>query len=92
VFLAIGIFFIVVGCYSLWFPFAKGASVARIIGVLDFLPGIIKAQFSVHYKYSITHLQRNAAIGIVDSLIGIFLLSYHGIAMHILPFLFSFWI
>src|SRR5690242_2219679 len=86
-FLLAGIIFITMGWYSLFHPFAKDVSVSRVFGVLALLTGIIKVVFSNIHKQAIPYWKRHFAIGIFDILIGIFLLSFHGIFTLILPFI-----
>jgi uncharacterized membrane protein HdeD (DUF308 family) len=91
-FLLIGIAFIITGSYSVFYPFAKHVSVARIMGLLALLIGVIRAGSSVKNRQAIAHWHRQVSIGIFNAAIGIFLLSYQGISMLILPFLLSFWV
>ena len=91
-FLLIGITFIISGCYSVLYPFAKYASVARMVGMLSLLTGLIKVIFSVRNKHAITHWRRQAAIGALNIAIGVFLLSRQGFSILVLPSLLSFWV
>src|SRR4051794_343378 len=91
-FLLVGIVFTVAGCYSLLYPFAKNVSVSRIFGTLALLTGIIKIVFSFKHKQVLSYWQRHLAIGIADTLIGIFLITFQGFSTFILPFILSFWI
>jgi len=92
IFLLIGIAFIITGSYSLVYPFARHTSIALIMGLLSLLIGIIKVIVSVKNKLAIMHWQRQIALGVFNILIGVFLLSYQGISVLILPFLLSFWV
>ena len=92
VFLLIGTVFIVAGCYTLLCPFTKYASVARVFGILALLTGIIKIVFSFKHRQVLSYWQRHIAIGISDTLIGIFLITFQGFSTLILPFILSFWI
>lgn len=89
-FLILGVIFIVMGYYCLLHPFAKNISITRLFGALALLTGIIKALFSNKHKPDIPYWKRHMLIGIADILIGIFLLSIHGIFKWIFPFIFSF--
>jgi len=92
IFLFIGVIFIITGSYSVFYPFAKHTGIARIMGLLTLLIGIMKVGFSMKDKQAIVHWQRQIALGIFNVLIGVFLLIYQGVSMLILPFLLSFWI
>jgi len=92
VFLLIGFLFMITGGYSLLYPFAKNISIARIMGLLALLIGTVKIVLSIRKKAGIACWKRHVAIGISNVLIGIFMVSYQGFSMLVLPFLLSFWI
>lgn len=92
IFIAIGILFILIGFYTILFPFEHRIGSENIFGALGVLTGAGKIYFIFRHKAQIAIRKWTMSVAFSEIIAGIFLLTYNGFTMVMLPFLLSFWI
>ena len=91
-FITIGVFFILMGIYTIFFPFEHNIGSGNIFGALGVLTGVGKIYLVVKHRTSILERKWTVLVAMSEIVAGTFLLIYSGFTMIMLPFLLSFWI
>jgi uncharacterized membrane protein HdeD (DUF308 family) len=90
VFLLTGILLIFAGLVALYDPLLTGRALGITLGILVFLMGVSHISFAVANRH-LPHFTWHIVLGILDLVIGAFLLPYPDITIVVLPFLLGFW-
>jgi len=87
-----GIILVIVGAWVFASPVAAYLSLSVLFGASILFVGIIESSFAISARKSLDGWGWTLASGLLDILIGIYLLSYPAITMSVLPFVLGFWL
>ncbi len=90
--LVVGVLFILLALSLMFTPIASYVALSILFSVSIFVAGIFEIIFSVANKKVIVNWGWNLAIGIIDLIIGLYLLFNPGLSMAILPYVVAFWL
>lgn len=90
--LLLGIFFIVVGFWTMVTPLESYVTLSILFSVLMFISGIFELVFGISNIKKVEGWGWYLAAGIIDFIIGLGLIAYPQISIAILPFFVAFWI
>lgn len=90
--LLVGILFIVFAIYLMFAPLASYIALSILFSVSMFVSGLFEIVFAISNKKNISSWGWYLTGGIVDLLLGIFLMASPGLSMSVLPFILAFWL
>jgi uncharacterized membrane protein HdeD (DUF308 family) len=90
VFLFTGLLLIFTGLATLYNPLLTGRTLGILLGIIVVILGIGQISFAIANR-RLPHLVLHLIMGVLDLLIGAFLLPYPDIIIVVLPFLLGFW-
>lgn len=90
--LLLGILFIIFSIYLMFTPLASYIALSILFSVAMFVSGIFEIAFSISNKNNISSWGWYLAGGIIDLILGIFLMANPGLSMGVLPFVLAFWL
>ena len=90
--LILGIVFIGVGFLLMSAPVISYITLSILFGVTMFISGFFEMAFAITNKETLSSWGWYIASGIIDILIGMYLMFYPGMSMAILPFVIAFWL
>lgn len=91
-FMLIGAFFILIGIYIIFFPFEHNVGAENVFGALGIFTGLGKVYLIFRHKIYVSARKWTLLVAVSEIIAGIFLLTFNGFTMIMLPFLLSFWI
>jgi uncharacterized membrane protein HdeD (DUF308 family) len=91
-FLLTGILLIVVGFWVFASPLASYLSLSFIFSIGILFTGIFEIAFAISNRKTMDSWGWTLAGGILDLVIGLYLLSYPSVSMTVLPFILGFWL
>lgn len=90
--LLVGLLFIVFAIYLMFVPLASYVALSILFSVTMFVSGIFEIAFAFTNKKNISSWGWYLAGGIIDFILGIFLMASPGLSMEVLPFILAFWL
>lgn len=90
--LLLGIFYILVSLLLMFTPMASYVALSILFAVFMFVTGTLEIIFSVSNKGNLSSWGWYLASGILDLIIGIYLMANVGLSMEVLPFVVAFWL
>lgn len=90
--LLLGLFYIVVALFLMFTPMASYVALSILFAVFMFVTGTLEIIFSISNKNNLSSWGWYLACGILDLLIGIYLMANVGLSMEVLPFVVAFWL
>lgn len=90
--LILGILFVAVALILMFFPLQSYGVLAILFSITMFVSGIFEITFSVSNKKALPGWGWYLALGVLDLILGVFLLIYPGLSMAVIPFIFGFWL
>lgn len=90
--LLVGLLFIVFAIYLMFVPLASYVALSILFSVTMFVSGIFEIAFAFTNKKNISSWGWYLAGGIIDLILGIFLMASPGLSMEVLPFILAFWL
>lgn len=90
--LILGILFIILAIILMASPIESYATISIVFSIMLFISGILEIIFSVNNRKSLSSWGWYLAGGIIDLILGLFLIMYIELTMTILPFIMAFWL
>ena len=90
--LLLGILYILIAIFLLFTPLSSYVALSIMFAVAMFVSGIFEIIFSIANKDRISSWGWVLASGIIDFIIGIFLMANINLSMEVLPYVVAFWI
>lgn len=90
--LLLGILFIIFSIYLMFAPLASYIALSILFSVSMFVSGLFEIAFAISNKNNISSWGWYLAGGIIDLILGIFLMANPGLSMSVLPFILAFWL
>ncbi len=90
--LVLGILFVLVALFLMFYPIVGYGALVILFSACMFASGIMEIFFSVSNREQLSGWGWYLACGIIDLILGIFLIWYPGIAAISIPFILSFWL
>lgn len=90
--LIVGIMFIGVSLLLMFQPMLAYGALVIVFSVCMFIGGILEVVFSASNRHVLSGWGWYLACGIIDIILGIFLMSFPGMTAVLLPFILAFWI
>ncbi len=90
--LVLGILFVLVALFLMFFPVEGYGALVVLFCVCMFASGVLEIAFSVSNRSTLPAWGWYLACGIIDVLLGLFLIGYPGITSMLIPYILSFWI
>ncbi len=90
--LLIGILFIIFSIYLMFSPVASYIALSILFSVAMFVSGLFEIAFAISNKNNISSWGWYLTGGIIDLILGIFLMANPGLSMSVLPFILAFWL
>lgn len=88
----LGILFIIFSIYLMFAPLASYIALSILFSVSMFVSGLFEIAFAISNKNNISSWGWYLAGGIIDLILGIFLMANPGLSMSVLPFILAFWL
>ena len=89
--LILGILYIIVALCLLFAPGSSYIALSVIFSISMLISGIIEIIFSISNRRSISSWGWYLAGGIIDLILGIYLVAYPLLSMEVIPFIVAFW-
>ena len=89
--LILGILYIIVALCLLFAPGSSYITLSVIFSISILISGIIEIIFSISNRRSISSWGWYLAGGIIDLILGIYLVAYPLLSMEVIPFIVAFW-
>ena len=89
--LILGILYIIVALFLLFAPGSSYIALSVIFSISMLISGIIEIIFSISNRRSISSWGWYLAGGIIDLILGIYLVAYPLLSMEVIPFIVAFW-
>ena len=89
--LLVGLLYIIVAIYLMFAPLASYVALSILFSVSMFVSGLFEIAFALANKKGISSWGWYLAGGIIDLILGIFLMASPGLSMEVLPFVLAFW-
>lgn len=90
--LLVGIIFILFAIYLMFAPLASYIALSILFSVSMFVSGVFEIAFAVSNRRNISSWGWYLTGGIIDLILGIFLMINPGLSMSVLPFVLAFWL
>lgn len=90
--LLLGIVFILFAIYLMFSPLASYIALSILFSVSMFVSGVFEIAFAVSNRRNISSWGWYLTGGIIDLILGIFLMANPGLSMSVLPFILAFWL
>ena len=90
--LLVGLLYIIVAIYLMFAPLASYVALSILFSVSMFVSGLFEIAFALANKKGISSWGWYLAGGIIDLILGIFLMASPGLSMEVLPFVLAFWL
>lgn len=90
--LLLGIVFILFAIYLMFAPLASYIALSILFSVSMFVSGVFEIAFAVSNRRNISSWGWYLTGGIIDLILGIFLMINPGLSMSVLPFILAFWL
>lgn len=90
--LIIGILFVGLGILLMFTPLQSYIALSIVFSVTMFISGVFEISFAVSNRKNLSSWGWYLASGIIDLLIGLYLMYYPAMSMAVLPFLVAFWL
>lgn len=87
-----GILFVVFALYLMFAPLASYIALSILFSVSMFVSGLFEIAFALSNRKNISSWGWYLSGGIIDLILGVFLLITPGLSMSVLPFVLSFWL
>ena len=88
--LLVGLLYIIVAIYLMFAPLASYVALSILFSVSMFVSGLFEIAFALANKKGISSWGWYLAGGIIDLILGIFLMASPGLSMEVLPFVLAF--
>ena len=88
----VGLLYIIVAIYLMFAPLASYVALSILFSVSMFVSGLFEIAFALANKKGISSWGWYLAGGIIDLILGIFLMASPGLSMEVLPFVLAFWL
>ena len=90
--LLLGILYVAFGIFLMFTPLSSYVALSILFAVAMFVSGIFEIIFSISNKNTISSWGWYLASGIIDFIIGLFLMANVNLSMEVLPFVVAFWL
>lgn len=90
--LLVGLLYIIIAIYLMFAPLASYVALSILFSVSMFVSGLFEIAFAFANKKNINSWGWYLAGGIIDLILGIFLMASPGLSMEVLPFILAFWL
>lgn len=90
--LLLGLLYIALGIYLMFVPLASYVALSILFSVAMFVSGLLEISFAISNKKNISSWGWYLTGGIVDLILGVFLMANPGLSMEALPFILAFWL
>ncbi len=90
--LILGILYVCVALFLLFYPVESYGALTIVFSICMFASGILEIFFSLSNRSALPGWGWYFACGIIDVILGLFLIYYPGVAALTIPFILSFWI
>ena len=90
--LLLGLFYILIAICLMFTPLASHIALSVLFSVSMFISGTLEILFAIANKKNISSWGWYLASGIIDLILGIYLMSNINLSMAILPFIVAFWL
>lgn len=90
--LLLGILYVAFGIFLMFTPLSSYIALSILFAVAMFVSGIFEIIFSISNKNNISSWGWYLASGIIDFIIGLFLMANVNLSMEVLPFVVAFWL
>lgn len=90
--LIIGILFVGLGILLMFTPLQSYIALSIVFSVVMFISGVFEITFAVSNRHNLSSWGWYLASGIIDLLIGLYLMYYPAMSMAVLPFIVAFWL
>lgn len=90
--LLLGILFIIISIYLMFTPLASYIALSILFSVSMFVSGVFEIAFAFTNRGNISSWGWYLAGGIIDLILGVFLMINPGLSMSVLPFVLAFWL
>ena len=90
--LLLGILYVAFGIFLMFTPLSSYVALSILFAVAMFVSGIFEIIFSISNKNTISSWGWYLASGIIDFIIGSFLMANVNLSMEVLPFVVAFWL
>lgn len=90
--LLLGILYILAGLCVLWTPIVSYMTISILFSISLIIGGIFELIFAFNNKNALSGWGWNIAGGVLDLIIGIYLIANPGLSMAVLPYVLAFWL
>lgn len=90
--LLLGVVFIIISIYLMFAPLASYIALSILFSVSMFVSGVFEIAFAFSNRGNISSWGWYLAGGIIDLILGVFLMINPGLSMSVLPFVLAFWL
>lgn len=90
--LLLGVVFIIISIYLMFAPLASYIALSILFSVSMFVSGVFEIAFAFSNRGNISSWGWYLAGGIIDLILGVFLMINPGLSMSVLPFILAFWL
>lgn len=90
--LIVGILFFGVGVLLMFIPLESYIALSVVFSITMFVSGVFEISFSISNKKNLSSWGWYLASGIIDLLIGLYLMYYPAMSMAVLPYAVAFWL
>lgn len=90
--LLLGVVFILISIYLMFAPLASYIALSILFSVSMFVSGVFEIAFAFSNRGNISSWGWYLAGGIIDLILGVFLMINPGLSMSVLPFVLAFWL
>lgn len=90
--LLLGVLFIIISIYLMFAPLASYIALSILFSVSMFVSGVFEIAFAFSNRGNISSWGWYLAGGIIDLILGVFLMINPGLSMSVLPFVLAFWL
>ena len=90
--LLVGLLYIIVAIYLMFAPLASYVALSILFSVSMFVSGLFEIAFALANKKGISSWGWYLAGGIIDLILGIYLIAYPMVSMEVIPFIIAFWL
>ncbi|MCD8165376.1 MAG: HdeD family acid-resistance protein [Bacteroides sp.] len=90
--LVIGIVFVLLAILLMFTPISSYITLSILFSIAVFVAGIFEIVFSINNKNVIPNWGWNLGIGIIDLILGFYLMFHPGLSMAVLPYIAAFWL
>lgn len=90
--LILGVLYVIVGLWLMFSPFSGYAALSILFSVSMLVSGLLEISFAVSNRRRVSSWGWYLVGGIVDLILGFYLILYPWVSMEVIPFIIAFWL